>query len=404
MKKIALLGLCCVVSLASVAQENVIKDVERQLKAGAYNFPAAEAAIKPALEHEETKDSPKTWFLIGKGAFDYYDEQEGYKAIGKGVDESKIAHAIMNGYGYLINAMKRDSLPNAKGKIKPKYSKDVIKIIQSHYNDFNTAGANLWYAKDFNGAYEAWELYVTIPFDPVLGANAPAAPHDTIISNIFYNQALAAWQAERYDDALNSFDKALAKGYNKKELYDYAISVAYSMGNTSRMAQYAEMAYPLYGAEDNRYIGYMINDKIANKQFDEAQQMLETYIQADPNNPQLYYVLGVLYDSQEEADKAMVNYKKAIELDPNNAQALLQYGRQICNKAYRLDDSLSGVSTPEYNKARTEQIDPLFREAAQYLEKAYELDPENMDDALRLLRNVYYNLNDQENLQRIESM
>ena len=174
--------------------------------------------------------------------------------------------------------------------------------------------------------------------------------------------------------------------------------------NSSKMAYYAELAYPLYGAEDNQYIGYIINNKIANKQFEEAQVLLEKYIEADPTNAQLYYVLGVLYDSQENVEKAMENYKKAIEVNPENAQALLQYGRQLCNQAYRLDDEISTLPAAQYNERRTNEVNVLFKEATVYLEKAYQVDPENTSDAIALLRNCYYNLQDEENLKRVEAL
>ena len=49
---------------------------------------------------------------------------------------------------------------------------------------------------------------------------------DSVSAEISYFQALAAWQAEKLDAALNAFDYALSKGYNKSDLYDYAVSVA----------------------------------------------------------------------------------------------------------------------------------------------------------------------------------
>lgn len=62
------------------------------------------------------------------------------------------------------------------------------------------------------------------------------------------------------------------------------------------------------------------------------------------------------------------------------------------------------MTQAEYNKIKEEQIFPLFREASTYFEKAYELDSENMGDALRYLRNIYYNLNDEANLKRVEAL
>ena len=46
---------------------------------------------------------------------------------------------------------------------------------------------------------------------------------------------------------------------------------------------------------------------------------------------------------------------------------------------------------------------PIILEAVKYLEKAYELDNEQLD-ALRYLKNIYYVLNDGDNLTRVEKL
>lgn len=405
MKKLSVLGVCLFAGLTAVAQNSLVKEVEREMKSSVDKYPEKLDKLKPAFTNEETAGHAYVWFVAGKGGMDFYDNQEVMKKMGKQVDDKVIGNALMNSFDYLFKALPLDSIPNEKGKIKPKYSKDAINLIKNHHKDLNVAAVNLWQVADYPDAYKAWEMYMAIPSNPVLGENAPAALPDSSASDIYYNMGLAAWQANQFDDALNAFDNAIAKGYTKKNIYDYAIAVAYNNNHdAAKMAYYAEQAYPLYGSEDNSYIGYMINNKIANKEFAEAQQMLEKYIQADPNNGQLYYVLGVLYDSQENHDKAVENYKRAIELNPENAQAQLQYGRQLCNKAFRIDDEISALPVAQYNERRVNEVNPLFREATTYLEKAYELDPDNMGDALSLLRNCYYNLQDEENLKRIESL
>ena len=405
MKKLSVLGVCLFAGLTAVAQNSLVKEVERELKSGIEQYPQKIEKLKPAFTDAETKDLPYVWYVAGKGGMDYFDNQEVLKQMGKPVDDKTIGVSLMNSFDYLIKALPLDSLPNEKGKIKPKYSKDIIKLVQGHYQDLNKSAVNLWHAQDYSNAYKSWKMYMELPYNSVLGANAPAAMPDSTACDIYYNMCLAAWQAGTLQEALDAFDCALAKGYNKKTIYDYAIAVAYNMDrNSSKMAYYAELAYPLYGAEDNQYIGYIINNKIANKQFEEAQVLLEKYIEADPTNAQLYYVLGVLYDSQENVEKAMENYKKAIEVNPENAQALLQYGRQLCNQAYRLDDEISTLPAAQYNERRTNEVNVLFKEATVYLEKAYQVDPENTSDAIALLRNCYYNLQDEENLKRVEAL
>ena len=48
-----------------------------------------------------------------------------------------------------------------------------------------------------------------------------------------------------------------------------------------------------------------------------------------------------------------------------------------------------------------EKIKPLFKEASQYLERAWEADNDNVD-ALRYLENVYYNLQDETMMKDVE--
>ncbi len=406
MKKISILGLCLAAGFMASAQTGLVKEVERGMKSTIGNYPQLIEQLKPAFNNPETAQQAYPYFVAGKGGFDFYDNQFAMLQLGQDVDKKKIGDAIVNGYAYLLKALPFDSVPDAKGKVKPKYSKDIFKIINNHYQDFNNAGVFLWEAQDFQGAYDAWELLFTIPNEPLLGANKPVSYPDSTLSDIAYNQALAAWQLNDFEKSLAAFDKAIKHGYNKKGVYDYAISVAYQMNDNDKMAYYAELAYPLYGAEDSRYIGYMINAKILHKEFEEAQKMLEARIQEDPENAQLYYILGVLYEQQEKNAEALEQYRKSVSLDPTNAQSYLQLGRQTFYLAGQKGEELNASikSNAEYNKAYAEIVDPILLDAVKYLEKAYELDPENMRDALINLRNIYYNLNDGDNLERVEAL
>lgn len=404
MKRVSFLGLCLLAGVAASAQTSLVKDVEREMKSSIDKYPTHIEKLKPAFTDPETADGAYVWFVAGKGGMDFFDNQQGLKSIGKEVKDQVMGHALIDSYGYLRNALQRDTVVDAKGKSKTKYSKDIVKLINSHYGDFNNAAIYLWGVQDYDGAYEAWELYATIPSDPILGANAPKMMADSTMSDIYYNQALAAWQANRLQDALNSFDKSMALGYDKKNIFDYAISVAYGLGDNAKMADYAKKAYPLYGKEDSHYIRYIINEKLQKQEYDAAKTLLEQYIAADPNDNQLYYVLGVVYEETKDFDSAINSFKKAVELNADDAVSLLEIGRLLCNEAYTISDNATGATATEYNRIRAEQIDPLFKEAVVYLEKAYSIDPENTHDALSLLRNAYYNLSDEENLKRIEAL
>ncbi len=210
--------------------------------------------------------------------------------------------------------------------------------------------------------------------------------------------------AQNNEAALKDFRNAIAHGYTKKNAYDYAISAASQLQNPQAMAEIAEEAYALYGKEDSRYIGYMINNLIDKKEYAKADALIDKYIAEDPNNAQLYFVKGVLCDSEGNPEASMEAYKKAISLDEKNANALMQYGYKLYQRACDIDQNEGGnLSNAQYNEFRANKVDPLLKEAAGYLEKAYEID-DTMSDARQVLRSIYYNLNDEENLKRVESM
>ena len=158
MRKIAILGACILAAFAANAQQDEVKEL----------------------------------FLSGKANYAEYDDLLGKKAFGKLPEggEVQMANLLLQGYETFNKVLPLDSLPNAKGKVKPKYSKEIHNTVAGHYTDYNNAAIAYWEAKDYDKAYQAWELFCTIP-EKFKVANVPA---DTVMGEIRYNQALAAWQ------------------------------------------------------------------------------------------------------------------------------------------------------------------------------------------------------------------
>lgn len=378
--------------LSLSAQVQVVKDAERAMKDGK---PAAEVAamIAPAAENSETAQDVKVFFIPGKAYFAEFDEMFALKQFNKLPEggDLQMCTDLLTGYDYFMKALPLDSLPDAKGKVKPKYSKEILSTIGGHHTDFNSTAITFWDMKDYNGAYAAWDIFLSVAQNPTFKGVVQEYA-DTVLAEVYFNQALAAWQADRLEDALNAFDNAKVRGYSKKGLYDYSIAVATQLGNSERVFEIAKEALPLYGSEDSQYIGQIINYYLQHNQFDEAFTLIDDAISADPGNAQYYLVKGILYDNQDKKVEAREMFKKSVELDGQNAQALYNYGRALCEQAYKLADE-APLNTAEYEVYYRDQIVPVFKEAAVYLERAWEVDNDYMEP-LRYLENVYYNLHD----------
>lgn len=406
MKKIALLGFCFAAAFAVSAQTAVLKEAERDVKAGKYDD--AMAKLKPAMNNAETKGVAQTWFLAGKAGVDYYQDQFLQKQIGKEVNGPKMGHALVDSYGYLIKALPLDSLPNEKGKIKPKYSKDIIKMVNERFNDLNNAAVFLWDGQDYQGAYDAWDLVINLPSNKVLGANAPKALADSTLCDIVFNQGLAAWQMDSLAMSLKSFEKAIAMGYDRPTVFDYAINHAARLQDNEKVYQLAEQAYRKFGNVNPIYLQLTINGRIEKQKYDEANKMIDEALALNPADSvatQLYNIKGLIFENMGDKAQARSLYEKASTLSDKNAEAFFNLARLICDEAYTISDKAQeqNLNNNDYAALRQEKIDPLFKQAAVYLEKAIAINPDN-NDVRTYLRNVYYNLGDEENLKRVESM
>ena len=404
MKKISILGLCLLTLGTAAAQKSLVKEVERDMKSNPASYPDQMKKLAPAFTDAESATDAFTWVVAGKGAFGYYDQQSVFAQMGKDVNKKQLGTSVIEGYEYLTKALPLDTVVDAKGKVKTKYSKDIYKQIANHYNDFNNAALFLWEAEDYPDAVKAWNLYVTIPDMPEMVKAGVKAPADTLVAEIMFNMGIGNSLSQNNEAALKNFTDAIARGYTKKNAFDYAISAASQLQKPEEMAEIAEQAYAIYGKEDSRYIGYMVNNLIDKKEYAKADALIDKYIAEDPNNAQLYFVKGVLCDSEGKPEESLAQFKKALSLDENNASTLMQYGYKLYQKACDLDQTEGGgLSNADYNNFRATKVDPMLKEAAGYLEKAYQID-DTMSDARQVLRSIYYNLNDEENLKRVEAM
>lgn len=401
MKKLTVLAAGVVLgTLAMPAQMQVIKDAEHALKGGKTSKEVVEI-ITPAFSNPETQGMAQTYFIPGKAMFGEFDELFALKQFNKLPEngDAMMVNDLLDGYAYMMKALPLDTVVDAKGKTKTKYSKEIVNTVSGHHSDFNNVAITAWELKDYPKAYRAWDTYFQIIDNPVL--RPKTVPADTVLAEVRFNQALAAWQSDSLAQALATFDKARSMGYNKKQIYDYAIAVASGMKDDAAVYSWAMEAEPLYGNEDANYLGFIINHYLQSKEFDKAFSMIDEAIAKNPSNAQYYVVKGILYDNQDKKAEAKGMFSKALEVDANNAMALMQYGRALCEEAYKLSDS-APTAPAESEKFFNEKLVPLFKEAADYLERAWNIDNNNMD-ALRYLENVYYNLHDEKMYQDVQS-
>lgn len=415
MKKTLLMACGLLVAGAAFAQENVLKEAERGLKVEVPDHAGIASMLQGAMTDPSTAGNVKTWYLAGKNAFQTWQTGWEQMQIGGNPDKAKMSKAIVNGFDYYMKAFTMDTIVTdpVKGKFKAKHSKEMAKTIAGNVNNFYDAGVYLYEAQDLAGAYRAWEIFTLLPTLPQLGKEAPAAAPDSTLAQTYYNMGIFAYQADMKPEALKSFMAAAELGQGETA-YDNALSMAAELNDLAAMEKIANEGFNKFGKQT--YIGSLVNIYVKNGEYDKALNMINKALAANPDNAVLHNVKGVLVEnrtneegiSAEDAAKANAEalelYAKAVELDPENPDARFNYGRVLANKAYKTSDDAVDLSNEEYSKLKDEVINPLFKQAAEQLEKSIAINPEANRQAFTILKNIYYNLNDEANMKRIADL
>ena len=427
MKKTTLTAVLLLSVICAFGQKKVVNRAFSEAKMENPNFQEARSNIQSALTNPETKDDAKTWYVAGYIENSFFEKDNVQKTLGMTLKDGDgpMYDALVNSYGYFLKAIALDTLPNAKGKVKPKYVTDIRKILKQNIDGFANAGVYYFTQKDYKKAYDVWGIYLEIPQLSIMKGEKNGLPADSTIAILEFNRALAALQTQDHALAISALNEAKGNGYNQNDIYKYLVYEYEQTQDTINLLNTLQEGEKLFKNEmievrdemgnpvmdengqpkmqkENSYTLKLINLYIYSGKYDEAIATLESVLADEPDNAEYWNVKGNLYESEKKYDQSIECFEKAIEIKPDYADALGNLGRIYFNLAVQKNNEISSITdNVKYAEAREKEVIPLFEKSRPYYERAYELKP-NEPDFKYALRNIYYNLNDAEKLKAIE--
>ena len=270
-------------------------------------------------------------------------------------------------YNALVAAQecyKYDQLPNAKGKIAPKYDNNAERVWNARIQ-LVSAGDDARTKNNTTLALKYWNAWFNSESSPLFNkipAEKKAEPYKEQVA------FLGAWLSKENKDmaqALKYCDVAMNSDEYKKQALNIKLEVLKGDLKTHEDSlKYINNLKDLYANDaKNEILLDNLNSMFASMRMDKEQlELLDNALAADSNNFVALADKGMYYIAKNDADNAIKNLKKALEIKPENGAVMVYLGACLNVKASNLQD-------PNGRKV-------VYQEAIKYLDKAKELDPE----------------------------
>ena len=384
MKKLMTMLICLGAAAPMFSQVTLVKQAEK-LSGKPDKLEEARGLIKQAMANPETQNDAYTYYVAGKIELDAYDNAYKTKMINPddpSTNPTVMGDELIGAYNYFLKALPLDSLPNEKGQIKPKYSKDMLNRLKGHPGDFFSVGADLYNAKEYYpGAYQAFMVYGDMP--TILNVNdATLFPPDQV-ATAYFNAGLAASQGNATEASAEAFKKARLAGYEQPEAYIYEIACYQKIAQDDesqadaiqdKILVVAQAGIDKFGLDQTIFLNNLINSLVTEGKTQESLDKLNELIAQYPDNANLYGLRGYVYDRIENDDLSEADYRKAASLPSADFEIL----KNASNKLYRVGtsklNSLEGNSD-DILAARQDVKNNYFLQAQQYAQKANEMEP-----------------------------
>lgn len=390
MKKI-ILSLILVISFTfSFAQKANVSKAKNKALMDSPDFAGAREAIKLALNDSTTKNLAETWYVAGLIGNKENELLYQKALLNQPFDTITKGKAILESYNYFIAASKLDQAPDAKGKVKPKYTKDIKSKLTEYYKiqqNLIAYGAYLFEKKKYEETLKAFEVYLEIPKLPFMNNEIKM---DSTYNMITYYAAAAAANANLHDKAIGLYESLKDKKYEVKSVYQSLYEEYMNKKDSANAVSTLKGGFEKFPS-DAWFLQNLINYYIFSKKSNEALTYLKSAIEREPNIAQYRFVKGNLDESLGNSDEALASFDKAIELDPKLADAYAGKGRLYYNKAVKMSEEANKIKDVRQYNAEMKKVDEVFKQSIPFFKKATEVNPKEVEYK-KTLKTLYYRL------------
>lgn len=403
MRKFLLLTMIAAFSAGSIyAQNSALKEAKRAF--GRDDLNEARTLVKQASENAETSANPETWKLMGDIGNKAFDIERTKAMLGQGANDKAMYDGLLESYLPYLKADSIGELPDAKGKVKNKYRKDIAAILRANHPYYINGGVYYNEQKNYAKAADFFETYWNIPSLQMYEGAKESFVIDSTFQTIKYYAIITTIQAEQHERALKLLERAANEpfianpAYQESDIYELMASEYINLKDTAKYMETLNIGAKKF-PQSKYFIPNLVNVYIRKGETTEALAYLDQAIQNDPTNAcDLNSVKGALLSENGDYVAAEAEYNKALAQDPNCERALEALAVNFILQAQNIKDATMNITDRQQMLQNDKLTVEFYNKSLAPLEKYTELlkarsaGESEIQSALLKLRNVYYNL------------
>lgn len=376
MKKLVYVTALSLMTSATFAQKTNVKAAEKLADSKAAE---ARALATEARQHEETKADPYAWYVSGLIEQKDFDQKLALLQLQQTEEGEAIYAPLLAEVPFFLKAYELEKIPDAKGKVRTKYTKKVAEALKGHMGYLLNAGNYYLGAKEYEKCIQAFNSYLNIKSHELFANDKVVSEIDTLAKEVAFFTVLASYEGKLYDQAIAYANKYKDQDYKKDEIYQVLTATQLAKMDTVAALRTLEEGVRLF-PQQGYYLGNIVNIYAQQGKTDEAIVYLEKAIEQDPTNTNFLQFMGVLYERKENWEKASEYYQKILAIKADDFDGNHNLGRMYYNQAVTL------LGAEKIDKLIEDKARGLFTKSVPYLEAAYK---ENPDQVYYVLANVH---------------
>lgn len=382
MKKFFIMAMLTVAATSTYAQ-----DIKSVLKAK--DYAEAQSQLNSCLSSLSNEEKAKAYNKLVELSMQKVNkenstivENQALQQMGqqaKPVDMQGFYTSLTNALNAAQECDKYDQMPNAKGKVSPKFHKKNQATLWTLRPQLINAGQDCLQKDDNKGALAYYAAYVESGNSSLFADMDKTKSPDTYLGEVARVASVIAFQEKDMETANKYCDVALKDTASYKDALNLKMAMMQQQMKTKEDSVKCLKTFEELYANDKNNESIFTNlatlyGNLGMKA--EQDKCIQERLAADPKCFVAWAVKGQAEMNASKWDEAIADFKKAIEIKPS---ALVMTWMGYCNnnKAANLQD--------------VNQQKAILAETEKYLEKAKELDPEQKEANWKyLLYNTYY--------------